>query len=140
MTLISGSPEETMDAGRRLAAHLQPGSVVAFTGGLGSGKTTFCRGLAQGLGVTDPVSSPSFAIAHLYRGPRPFAHFDAWRIESADDLEAAGFYDYVDSGAVVAVEWSENVAPWLGTALVRVDIKLLEDGRRQICIEGVEAL
>ena len=99
---ITHSRDETVALGRRLAAELAPGSLIAFTGGLGAGKTAFCQGIAEGLGCTDPVSSPTFAIVNYYRGPRPFAHFDLYRIHTEADLSAAGFYDYLDMGAVVA--------------------------------------
>lgn len=134
---ITHSREETAALGRRLAAVLQNGRLVAFTGGLGVGKTAFCEGLAQGLGCTDPVSSPTFAIVNYYRGPRPLAHFDLYRIETQNDLEAAGFYDYLDQGAVVAVEWSENFAGLLALEQpVQVDICRLDDTTRRITIEG----
>ena len=110
---ITHSRDETVALGRRLAAELAPGSLIAFTGGLGAGKTAFCQGIAEGLGCTDPVSSPTFAIVNYYRGPRPFAHFDLYRIHTEVDLSAAGFYDYLDMGAVVAAEWSENCADLL---------------------------
>ena len=79
---ITHSRDETVALGRRLAAELAPGSLIAFTGGLGAGKTAFCQGIAEGLGCTDPVSSPTFAIVNYYRGPRPFAHFDLYRIHT----------------------------------------------------------
>ena len=101
---------ETVELGRKLAGRLAPGALIAFTGGLGAGKTAMCQGIAEGLGCTDPVSSPTFAIVNYYHGPRPFAHFDLYRIHTETDLAAAGFYDYLDMGAVVAVEWSENCA------------------------------
>ena len=99
--------------GREFAKTLPGGALIAFTGGLGAGKTAFCQGLAEGLGCTDPVSSPTFAIVNYYRGPRPLAHFDLYRIHTENDLAAAGFYDYLDMGAVVACEWSENCADLL---------------------------
>ena len=135
-TIITRSAQQTREAGQRLAAGLRGGEVIAFTGGLGTGKTTFCAGLAQGLGSTDPVQSPTFTIANLYRGPIPFAHFDAYRITSPDDLETAGFYDYLEAGAVVAVEWSERVAGWLEADAIRVDIEILDGDERRIRIEG----
>ena len=134
------SPEETEALALRLAEKLQGGEVIAFSGGLGSGKTTFCKGLARGLGVREVVSSPTFAIANRYDGRIPFAHFDAYRIAGADDLEAAGFYDFLDEGAVVAVEWSENVAPWLPRPLICVDIIALQGDERKICIRGAKGL
>ena len=82
---ITHSRAETVALGRQLAAVLSPGTLVAFTGGLGAGKTAFCEGLADGLGCTDPVSSPTFAIVNYYRGPRPLAHFDLYRISTEAD-------------------------------------------------------
>lgn len=136
---ITRSPEETAVLGRRLADVLPDGAIIAFTGGLGAGKTAFCRGLAEGLGCTDPVSSPTFAIVNYYRGPRPMAHFDLYRIHTENDLAAAGFYDYLDQGAIVAAEWSENLAPLLDQENpVRVDIQPLDPTTRRITIEGVQ--
>ena len=140
MTVLqTHSREETVELGRRLARHLQPGSLVCFTGGLGAGKTAFTEGLAEGLGCTDPVSSPTFAIVNYYRGPRPLAHFDLYRITSRDDLETAGLYDYLDEGAVVAAEWSENFADLLALERpVTVDIRHAGGDERVITIEGVQ--
>ena len=122
-----------------MAAALPDGAVIAFTGGLGAGKTAFCRGLAEGLGCTDPVSSPTFAIVNYYRGPRPMAHFDLYRIHTENDLAAAGFYDYLDQGAIVAAEWSENLAPLLDQEHpIRVNIQPLDQTTRRITIEGVQ--
>ena len=135
----TSSREETAALGRRLAGVLGPGALVAFTGGLGAGKTAFCEGLAAGLGCTDPVSSPTFAIVNYYRGPRPLAHFDLDRISREEDLYAAGFYDYLDEGAVVAAEWSENLAGLLAAENpVRVDIRALSENEREITITGAE--
>ena len=102
MEYITHSRAETVALGEKMAAVLPAGSLVAFTGGLGAGKTAFCEGLAKGLGCLDPVSSPTFAIVNYYRGPRPLAHFDLYRISTEEDLAGAGFYDYLDEGAVVA--------------------------------------
>ena len=138
---ITNSRQETVALGQRLAGALHPGDLVTFTGGLGAGKTAFCQGLAEGLGCTDPVSSPTFAIVNYYRGPQPMAHFDLYRIQSEDDLAAAGFYDYLDEGAIVAAEWSENMADLLAAEdPVTVDIRREEgsDERRCITITGVE--
>ena len=118
---------------------LPGGALIAFTGGLGMGKTAFCQGLAEGLGCTDPVSSPTFAIVNYYRGPQPLAHFDMYRIHSEEDLYTAGFYEYLDEGAVVAAEWSENFADLLAAEHpVRVDIRPGPGPNdREIEIEGV---
>ena len=136
---ITHSRAETVALGRRMAAVLQPGALIAFTGGLGAGKTAFTEGLAEGLGCTDPVSSPTFAIVNYYRGPRPLAHFDLYRISTENDLCAAGFYDYLDQGAIVAAEWSENFAALLAPENpIRVDIQRVDENTRRITIEGVE--
>ena len=135
---ITYSRAETVDLGRRMAAVLAPGALLAFTGGLGAGKTAFCEGLAAGLGCTDPVSSPTFAIVNYYRGPRPLAHFDLYRISTETDLCAAGFYDYLDQGAVVAAEWSENLAGLIEQERpIKVEIQRLDETTRRITIEGV---
>ena len=106
---------------------------------LGAGKTAFTEGLAEGLGCTDPVSSPTFAIVNYYRGPRPFAHFDLYRISTENDLCAAGFYDYLDEGAVVAAEWSENFVDLLALEdPIHINIERVDDTTRRITIEGVE--
>ena len=137
---LTHSRAETVALGARLANVLQGGELIAFTGGLGAGKTAFCEGLAQGLGCTDPASSPTFAIVNYYRGPRPLAHFDLYRIHTEEDLYAAGFYDYLDQGTIVAAEWSENLADLLAAEQpITIDIARIDgepDGRC-ISIEGV---
>ena len=103
---------------------------------LGAGKTAFCQGIAEGLGCTDPVSSPTFAIVNYYRGPRPFAHFDLYRIHTENDLAAAGFYDYLDMGAVVACEWSENCAELLALENpIKIHIERVDETTRKITIQ-----
>ena len=138
MEYITHSRAETVALGEKMAAVLPAGSLVAFTGGLGAGKTAFCEGLAKGLGCLDPVSSPTFAIVNYYRGPRPLAHFDLYRISTEEDLAGAGFYDYLDEGAVVAAEWSENFADLLESEHpIRVDIRRMEqEDSRRITITG----
>ena len=135
---ITHSRAETVALGARMAAVLTPGSLVAFTGGLGAGKTAFTEGLAEGLGCTDPVSSPTFAIVNYYRGPKPLAHFDQYRISAESDLCAAGGYEFLGQGAIVAAEWSENFADLLALENpIRVDIQRVDENTRRITIEGV---
>ena len=108
-TVICNSAQETEEFAAQMATELTNGLVLAFTGDLGAGKTTFTRGLCRGLGYEGEVSSPTFAIVHEYIGGRfPLYHFDMYRVESVDDLYACGFYDYLDAG-VLAIEWSENI-------------------------------
>ena len=135
MQITTHSADETQALGQRLAKRLLPGDVIAYFGDLGAGKTAFCQGLAEGLGCTDPVSSPTFAIVYYYRAPRPFAHFDLYRIHTENDLAAAGFYDYLDMGAVVACEWSENCAELLDLENpLRIHIERVDETTRKITI------
>lgn len=109
MEYISNSAQETEALGERLAAHLRPGDVIAYTGDLGAGKTAFTRGLARGLGVTDRVTSPTFTIVNEYEGGRlPLFHFDLYRMDSPEELFDIGWEDYLARGGVCAVEWSEH--------------------------------
>ena len=135
---FSACAADTEAYGEQLAGELHAGSVVAMYGGLGMGKTALVRGIARGLSLDVEVSSPTFAIVNYYRGPRPLAHFDLYRISTENDLCAAGFYDYLDQGAVVAAEWSENFADLLALENpIRVNIERLDDTTRKITIEGV---
>ena len=140
MQMITHSPEETRALGRALAKALWGGSVVAFTGDLGAGKTAFVSGMAEGLGVEERVTSPTFTIVNEYEGGRlPLFHFDMYRLCSADELFHIGWEDYLARGGVCAVEWSENVEEALDEDTVRVDISRGEDeNTRVITIEGVE--
>ena len=134
--IITHSRQETVDFARQYAKTLPAGALLAFTGGLGAGKTAFCQGLAEGLGCTDPVSSPTFAMVNYSRGARPMAHFDLYRIHTEGDLAAAGFYDYLDMGAVVACEWSENCAELLAQEQpIRIHIERLDENTRRITID-----
>lgn len=105
----TNSEQETMELGARLARELNGGGVVAMFGGLGMGKTAFVRGMAQVLAPGAAVTSPTFALVHEYGGDPPLCHFDMYRVESWEDLYSTGFFDYLDSGAVLAIEWSENI-------------------------------
>ena len=139
MELHSHNEAETEAAGACLAAALAPGSVVAYEGGLGMGKTAFTRGLAAGLGYKGRVTSPTFTIVNEYEGGRlPLFHFDMYRLNSADDLFDIGWEDYLARGGVCAVEWSENVADALPEDTVRVRIAREGDTGRCITIEGVD--
>ena len=140
MEYITNSPAETEAVGQALAQRLKPGTVIAYRGDLGAGKTAFTRGLARGLGYCDPVTSPTYTIVNEYLGGRlPLFHFDMYRLASADDLWDIGWDDYLERGGVCAVEWSENVAEAMEDAItVRIE-KTGEESRR-ITIEGGEHL
>ena len=136
MQYISNSPAETEAIGAALGKTIKPGTVIAYRGDLGAGKTAFTRGLARGLGSTELVTSPTYTIVNEYLGGRmPLFHFDMYRLHSSDDLWDIGWEDYLDRNGVCAVEWSENVADALEDPMVITIEKLGEESRR-ITIEG----
>ena len=138
MEFITNSPEETEQVGQKLAKVLAPGTVIAYEGDLGAGKTAFTRGLARGLGCTEQVTSPTYTIVNEYlSGRMPLFHFDMYRLGSAEDLWDIGWEDYLDRGGVCAVEWSENVEEAMEDA-IRVRILKISDDSRRIILEGVE--
>ena len=140
MQYITNSPAETEAIGASLGNIIKPGTVIAYRGDLGAGKTAFTRGLAKGLGCTEIVTSPTYTIVNEYLGGRiPLFHFDMYRLRSSDDLFDIGWEDYLDRGGVCAVEWSENVDDAMEDALYITIEKLGEDARR-ITIEGGGAL
>ena len=136
MTFLTNSPAETEAVGAAMARVLTPGTVIAYRGDLGAGKTAFTRGLARGLGCREPVTSPTYTIVNEYLSGRlPLFHFDMYRLGSSEDLFDIGWEDYLDRGGVCAVEWSENVADALEGA-VCVTIEKTGDESRKITIEG----
>ena len=141
MEILSHSEAETEAAGERLGASLSPGTVLAYRGGLGMGKTAFTRGLARGLGCTGRVTSPTFTIVNEYEGRIPLFHFDMYRLPDSDALFDIGWEDYLDRGGVCAVEWSEQVDDALPEDSIYVTISRHpdHDNWRIIEIEGGEA-
>ena len=126
MTFESHSREETIRFAANLAAKSKPGDVYTLTGDLGVGKTVFAKGFAKGLGVTEPVTSPTFTIVQEYLSGRlPFFHFDVYRIADPDEMEETGFYDYLDRGGVVLIEWAELIEDIL--PFPRTSIKIEKD-------------
>jgi tRNA threonylcarbamoyladenosine biosynthesis protein TsaE len=136
MEFITHSPEETEAIGEKLGKHLSPGTVLAYRGDLGAGKTAFTRGLARGLGCREHVTSPTYTIVNEYLGGRlPLFHFDMYRLHSSDDLFDIGWDDYLERQGICAVEWSENVAEALEDPLVVTICKTGEESRK-ITLEG----
>ena len=140
MEFITNSPAETEAVGCALGKVLAPGTVLAYEGDLGAGKTAFTRGLARGLGCTEQVTSPTYTIVNEYLSGRlPLFHFDMYRLRSAEDLWDIGWDDYLERGGICAVEWSENVREAMEGA-VRIRIEKLGEESRRILIEGGDAL
>jgi len=133
---ISNSPATTKEIAANLAADLKGGEVIAFYGDLGQGKTCFVTGLAEGLGFKGEVSSPTFAIINEYIGGRlNLYHFDMYRVSGWDDLYSTGYFEYMESGGVLAVEWSENIEAALPDNTIRITIKRIDETTREISID-----
>ena len=138
MTVITKSLEQTELLGKKLAAFLRPGDVIAYYGDLGAGKTAFTRGLAAGLGIQECVTSPTYTIVNEYlSGRMPLFHFDMYRLSSSEELFDIGWEDYLARGGVCAVEWSENVADALTDAIsITIEKDPAQLDWRKITIEG----
>ena len=132
---ITHSEAETEQTGAQFAEKLPDGAVVAMYGDLGAGKTAFVRGMARGMGLKCRVSSPTFTIVNEYLGERELIHFDMYRLDSADELYDIGWEDYLNRGAVCAVEWSEKVTDAFTGEEYTVKIDKLDNVSRRITIE-----
>ncbi len=139
-SFISNSPADTKEIASKLAKTLGGGEVIAFYGDLGMGKTCFVNGLADGLGFKGEVSSPTFAIVNEYLGGRlSLYHFDMYRVTGWDDLYTTGYFEYMESGGVLAIEWSENIESALPDDTIRITIKQIDEAKREITIDRGEA-
>ena len=140
MEFITNSPAETETLGAALGKLLPAGTILAYRGDLGAGKTAFTRGLTRGLGCNELVTSPTYTIVNEYLGGRlPLFHFDMYRLRSSEDLWDIGWEDYLERGGICAVEWSENVADALEDA-VTITIEKLGETARRITLEGGDFL
>lgn len=126
------SPMETRRLGKELARDLKPGDVVGLFGELGSGKTTFVKGVAAGLGVVSVVRSPSFVLVTPYPGRVPLYHIDLYRISDLKELDSLGIEEYLYSDGICMVEWAERAGPYLPSSLIRVEFKIEGDRERLI--------
>jgi tRNA threonylcarbamoyladenosine biosynthesis protein TsaE len=132
VTQTTRSAAETEAVGERLAAELEPGDVVLVSGALGAGKTTLIRGAARGLGVTEPVTSPTFTIGQTYRGRLPVSHLDLYRLADLGQEDPALLDDYVTPRAVAFIEWPAAAEPWLDRITRRVEIRHAGGDEREI--------
>jgi tRNA threonylcarbamoyladenosine biosynthesis protein TsaE len=133
-TVESTSPEDTERVAAELSAELDPGDVVTVAGELGAGKTTFVRGAARALGVSEPVTSPTYALGNLYAGRVPVAHLDLYRVESLGEADWADLEPYFED-AVAFVEWPERGEAFLPEPAVRVRLRHMGDFHRLIEVE-----
>lgn len=139
MVIETNSERETLELGRRLAQRARPGQVYSLIGDLGVGKTVLTKGMAEGLGIVEPVSSPTFTIVQIYEeGRLPFYHFDVYRISDPEEMEEIGYEDYFYGTGVCLVEWANLIGELMpeGTVEIRIE-KDLERGfdYRRITIE-----
>ncbi len=134
-TFLSESYDDTVSFAENFAKTLPKGTVIGYLGDLGAGKTAFTAGLAKGLGIDSDVSSPTFTICNEYRGKvNVLYHFDMYRVNSWDDLYSTGFFDYLESEAYIAVEWSENIFGALPEDSVIIEIKKKSETSREFKI------
>ena len=141
MVTETRSPEETYELGRKICLQARPGQVYTLTGDLGVGKTVFTQGVAAGLGITEPVSSPTFTIVQIYEeGRLPFYHFDVYRIGDIEEMEEIGYDDYFFGKGICLIEWAELIEEILPDDRISITIeKDLAQGfdYRRITVEGL---
>jgi tRNA threonylcarbamoyladenosine biosynthesis protein TsaE len=135
----SSSPEETEAIGARLAAVLRPGDVVLVSGELGAGKTTLIRGACRELGVSEPVTSPTFTIGHRYRGRVPISHLDLFRLDDLSGEDPGLLDDYLTPDTIVFVEWPAATEPIEWSSALRVELTHQGGDHRQITVTGPRA-
>jgi tRNA threonylcarbamoyladenosine biosynthesis protein TsaE len=138
--VVSNSPEETIEVGRKVGSQLKGGEVVAVCGALGSGKTHLIKGIASGVGAAESkkVTSPTFVIINEYKGRLDIYHIDAYRLGSISEFEMLGFDDYCQPGSVVLIEWADKIESALENIdYIRVELFHAEKSKRKIHIENV---
>jgi len=137
VTIESATHAETIQLGRLLAGLLRPGMVIALVGDLGAGKTTLVKGIASGLLNIDEreVTSPTFTIVQEYSGILPLYHVDAYRLDSALDLESVGFDDCIDGRGVTVIEWADRIAEALPDEALTISIEQPDEQRRCFCLQ-----
>ena len=142
ITIESNSAEETFALGQKIGERVKPGTIISLTGDLGVGKTVFTQGLAKGLGIMEPVNSPTFTIVQVYEeGRLPFYHFDVYRIGDIEEMEEIGYDDYFFGQGICLIEWAKLIREILPEKRISVTIeKDLDKGfdYRRIIIEEIE--
>jgi len=136
MTLETTSAEETIKLGEKIGTMLAKGDVLALQGGLAAGKTTITKGIALGLGITEPITSPTFTLISEYRGRMPLYHMDVYRLDSGEAFIDLGAEELVYGNGVCVIEWSEKVMDELPDKAIVILIETLQDGRREINLKN----
>lgn len=136
MVVVTKSAEETVELGRKIGAFLLPNEVIALTGQLGAGKTTLIQGIADGIGVQDYVTSPTFIIINEYQGRLPFYHIDLYRLDNVAQIAELGIEEYFTRGGVCVIEWAEKLAGLLPAQAERLDLAVKSENEREICVSS----
>lgn len=134
LDFISHSEAQTRRLGARLAAFLNPGDVIALIGDLGSGKTRWVQGLCKGLGVTDPVISPTFTLVNEYQGLYPVYHIDLYRLDDAAETATFGLEDYLYGSGITVIEWADRIKTLLPDEFLAVELHHLEETKRRVVL------
>lgn len=140
MRIITKSEEETFKIGSRIGERLRPGDVINLNGELGAGKTHITKGIAEGLGVDDYITSPTFIIVNQYEGRIPLYHFDVYRINDIDEMYEIGFEEYLYGNGVCIVEWGSMIEELIPENAIRIDINKIDDNTREIIIDDRNSL
>ncbi len=136
----TSSEEETLQIGTSIGSSLHPGSIVCLRGSLGSGKTVLARGIARAMGITEPVTSPTFTLIQEYPGPCPIRHMDLYRVDSLEEFEHLGGEELIFSDGVTLIEWGEKIAPLLPHIRTDVLLEIRDDGSRTITVRGLPCM
>lgn len=134
--IVTRTPDETRTVGAGLAELLVPGDVISLTGDLGAGKTTFVQGAARGLGVGEPVVSPTFVLVREYRGEVPVYHLDVYRLDRLQEVIDLGFEDLLDPSGVIFVEWGDAIDALLPDEHLRVELRTDDGDARRLSFSG----
>nr|WP_321307859.1 tRNA (adenosine(37)-N6)-threonylcarbamoyltransferase complex ATPase subunit type 1 TsaE [uncultured Sphaerochaeta sp.] len=138
MTVTTHSEEETRNLGKSIAKQCKPGTVISLRGSLGSGKTVFAKGLAEGLGIGESIVSPTFTLIQEYEGSLPLYHMDLYRIEGIEEFEMIGGEELLYGKGVTLIEWSEKIEELLPDSTIFVHIRIMPNQERIITLEGVQ--
>lgn len=136
MKFVTKSAEETVEFGKKIGAFLVPNDFIALTGPLGAGKTTLIQGIAQGLNVSDYVTSPTFIIINEYQGRLPFFHVDLYRLNDVSEIEDLGIEEYFNRNGVCVIEWAEKLGELKPKLCYEIEIEIVSDEERKICVSS----
>lgn len=136
MEIVSTAPEKTFSFGRQLGQLLQEGSVLCLIGDLGAGKTLLVQGIAQGLGLNEEITSPTFTVMNVYEGNIPVYHFDLYRLESPEQLVDIGFDEYTNAGGIAIIEWPDKFPGFMPDSYLRIELIKTGDNDRLIKVSS----